>query len=150
MFDPQSELFNLLATAKLRKRAIDSIHQKSIAAIPAKQDAIAAELDELRSQIQAAGIGARPKLEDRYLTLLRDMRSLDQSYAMGEMRSPDAADPALQKSVDYGRLLLSVYGDRSLIKGASADLQYWGEKLVGSDDRVAVAIGEKLLRINLS
>lgn len=146
--NPQTQLFKMLAESQQRGKAIADIHARSLSSIPARQQVMLPELNQLRAHIQSVGIGADEAAENQYLTLLRDMRMLDQSYVMGAKGTDDdLMSPDLQKALDYGELLLSVYGNGALVKGASSDLQLHGQRLLALGDHRAVELGRSLLGI---
>lgn len=146
--NPQTQLFKLLAESQQRGKAIADIHARSLASIPARQNVMLPELNQLRARIQSVGIGADKEAEDRYLTLQRNLRILDQSYVMGGGRQDeDSISPDLKKALEYGELLLSIYGEGALIKGADSDLRSHGLKLLKLDDRRATELGRSLLEL---
>jgi hypothetical protein len=124
MANPQQQLYQLLAEGARRGGDVDRIHKAAMQQIPQQHQATHAELGRLRDRIQAAGIGADPEAEERYMQLLRDRRKLEQLGAMNPVLTPVStpADADLQKALDYGALLLDVYGGGVLVKSAAGDL----------------------------
>lgn len=154
MPDPQKELFKMLADSNLRMRSIRSLHKSRSATIPNRQTAMLQQVQQLRQRIQAAGVGGNPQAENQYLELLEDLRYLDQSFEMSAMTFPDTqrsvaeqVPPELQKSLNYGRLLLSVYAVGALVKGAGSDLRAWGERLTAQDHPECKRVGGLLLSL---
>jgi len=145
MIDHLSPIARLMAQSSLMRKAIATTHQKSLESIPSRQDKLIADIKTLRQQIKDAGVGQRSDLELLYLSKLTALRALSQSAAMGEHGKD--VDPALQKAIDYGQLLLDVYGDRALIKGAVGDLEAHGQRLIEMDNVDARAIGWRLLEV---
>jgi hypothetical protein len=137
--NPQTVLFKMLAESNIRHQQITQAHGRSLATIPQRQEQMQAEISQLRSHIQDIGIGADLKAEDRYLKLLEQWRSLHQSYAMGNpakaAEEPEETSEELFKALDWGELLLSVYGGGALVKGASGDIEAAVRRLetVGGD-----------------
>lgn len=144
MADPQQQLYQLLAEGSARGRDADRIHKAAMQQIPRQQQATQAELATLRDRIQAAGIGADPEAEERYLELLRHRRQLEQLATMNPAPTPvstEPADPALQKTLDYGAMLLEVYGGGVLVKAATGDISVQIAKLrsLGHDQATRLA-----------
>lgn len=129
---------------------IHNLRRSAMQQIPARQDNIVQQLQELREKINAAGVGATPELEDQYLKLLYSHRSLAQSYALRERSLPPettSLDAGLMKSIAFGEMLLEIYGGGSLVKSASADLERYADLLMQSSDRYAIELGEKLRKL---
>lgn len=82
MPNPQKQLYQMLAESARRGQDIERIHSGAVQQIPAQTESMRARLAELRQQIQAAGIGANPQLEDEYLKLLRHAKALDAVHAL--------------------------------------------------------------------
>jgi len=146
MPDPQQQLYAMLAEGAHRGNDAARIHKAALQQIPRQQQANHAELATLREKIQAAGIGADPEAEDRYVELLRDRRKLEQLGAMHQDEltpvSPDPYDEALQKALDYGAMLLEVYGGGVLVKAATGDISIQVAKLrsLGDDRATRLAV----------
>jgi len=146
MPNPQRQLFKLLAESRLRMQGIRSTHQDAIARIPARVESAQQELEQLRQQIRAEGIGSNRQLEQDYLTLLKEVQYLGQSYDMAPAHPKSTEIPAsLTKAAEYAIMLLGIYGQGALIKGAKADLQRAAAPLLKSDSEAANALGKKLL-----
>lgn len=144
MANPQQQLYQLLAEGSARHRDGDRIHKAALQQIPRQQQATHAELNTLRAKIQAAGIGADPEAEEQYLTLLGDRRKLEQVGAMNsDVLTPVSTpyDADLQKALDYGVLLLDVYGGGMLVKAAAGDISVHIAKLrsLGHDRATSLA-----------
>jgi Inorganic Pyrophosphatase len=139
-------LFKVLAESRLRDRHIQQIHQRSIANIPLTLKRIGEELETLREQIRRSGIGTDKPSEAKYLRLLAQRRQLEQSLAMSAKPADKPVDAKLQKSIEYGELLLDIYGSGVLIKGAAQDLEFYGRKLAECGDERGRAIGFQLLK----
>lgn len=120
----QEKLYKMLAEGGLRVRDTRRIHQAAMANMGQRQQRVLSELSRLRDQIQFAGIGMDAEAEDRYLELLRQKRKLEQLGQLNPVLSQMPAVPsALQKALDYGQLLLQVYGGHALAKAAQGDIQ---------------------------
>jgi hypothetical protein len=134
----------MLAEGAHRGNDADRIHKTAMQQIPQQQQATQAQLLQLRDRIQSAGIGADPEAEEEYLALLSDRRKLEQLGAMNPVltlvSTPPGAD--LQKALDYGALLLEVYGGGVLVKSAAGDLAVHVAKLrsLGDSPHGAIAL----------
>lgn len=146
--NPQKELYKILAEAQLRSQHIKAMHSDRHRTIPARQQNLLRDVEEMRSQIQATGVGNDHALEDRYLQALRSLERLDNSYEMGKrLLAEDAPqDEALSKMVRLGNLMLSVYGGQ-LRKSAqaTADIQRIGLAL--QQHQLTKPLGDRLLRL---
>ncbi|MCD8487962.1 MAG: hypothetical protein LRZ84_14800 [Desertifilum sp.] len=121
------QLFKMMAQANLRTSQIKDIHRKSLLQIPAKQEAINRQLQQLATEIRQAGLGSNPQLEDKYLSLVRDRQLFDQSWHIGDRKGAltepaPPLDERLNKAIAWGELILSVYGESSLVKGSLPDI----------------------------
>lgn len=138
MKNPQKHLYSLLAKSSAHLQSVQGIANKARSQIPQQQQRMQAEINQLRSQIQTAGIGADPESEARYLDLLTSQRRLEQIHMMNPpsastiVDSP-VEDESLQKALRHGQLLLEIYGDGLLIKSAIADIQNHIGRLVSFD-----------------
>lgn len=148
MPNPQQQLYQLLAEGSARGRDADRIHKAAMQQIPQHQQATHAELATLRAKIQSAGIGADPEAEERYMQLLRDRRRLEQLGAMNPVQTPVSTpmDEALQKALDYGAMLLEVYGGGVLVKAAAGDISTHIAKLRSMGHDRATRLAEDLAR----
>ncbi len=153
MANPQAELFKMLAESNIRHQEITGIHGRSLSTIPTRQDALLQEIQQLREHIEAVGIGTDPKSEDRYLKALEQQRGLHQSYAMGKRAEPEEEKPAqdadLLKALDWGELLLSIYGGGVLMKAGGGDVEAAARRLDGKG-AIADELAGKLRAIALS
>lgn len=149
MANPQQQLYKMLAEGAARGRDAQRIHKAAMQRVPAMQQANHDELTQLREQIQSAGVGKDPEAEDRYLELLKHRRRLEQLAQMNQELttvSPEDTplDEPLQKALDYGNLLLSIYGPGVLVKAAGADLMAHAATLRQFENDHADALAQEL------
>jgi hypothetical protein len=147
MANPQQQLYKLLAEGAQRGRGAAAIHKAAMQRVPQQHQAVQTELAQLRERIQAAGIGKDPEAEDRYLELLKHQRKLGQLGAMNaDLLTPVSPEPGadLQKALDWGNLLLSVYGGGILIKSAAGDISAAALRLRGLEDERAIELAKSL------
>lgn len=153
MPNPQAELFKMLAESNIRHQEMQGIHGRSLSTIPARQEVLLQEIQQLREHIEAVGIGTDPKSEDRYLKALEQQRGLHQSYAMGKRTKPEEEQPAqdadLLKALDWGELLLSIYGGGVLMKAGGGDVEVAARRLDGKG-AIADELAGKLRAIKCS
>lgn len=120
MPNPSQKLYRLLAESWHYQSQIQASHQQVTDRIPQQTDQLYRELDQLRAYLQQVGVGVDLDAEDRYLGILVDLRQMGQIYGHGRRISPiPKMNQELSKALDYGRLLLDVYGT-DLSKSASA------------------------------
>lgn len=150
MDNPQSELYNLLADATLRRSHIQGTYAKHHATVVTRQQQLLSQLEEMRSRIQAGGIGSDPSLEDEYLKTLDDLGRLDNSYEMGKRLLPPEPAPApmpehLTKFARLGRILIGVYGGELQKSGeVCSDMERVGRVLVRYPE--TSELGDRLLK----
>lgn len=148
MANPQQQLYKMLAEGSARGRDAQRIHKAAMQRVPAMQQATHDELTQLREQIQAAGVGKDPDAEDRYLELLKHRRRLEQLAQMSQnpttVSPENILDEPLQKALDYGNLLLAIYGPGVLVKSAGADLMAHAATLRQFDDDRANALAQEI------
>lgn len=147
MPDPQRQLFQLLTESGLRGNDTDRIHKAAMQQAPQRQETVQEEISRLRDQIQREGIGGNPQAEDRYLMLLHQNRQLDQLQMMNADQLTAVSskpDPELQKALDYGELLISVYGEGVLVKAATPDITSHIAKLRRFSDNRAEQLAGRL------
>ncbi len=153
MANLQSDLYKALAESSLRLRHVKKIYQKSVSNIPATQQKLLLELQNLQKEIEESGLGANPEAEDRYLQLLEDIDNLDASYQMaGGAKSDESLRKSLAEEIDnrfilYGRWLLRVYGNGVLVKGAQGDLRKVASRLEKMSHPVAQGVAAELFAL---
>lgn len=158
MSNPQKELFKLLAESRSRTVAQRKLHKDAVDNIPRRQQFLLMRMQALDAEINAAGIGKLPDSEREYLQLLDDFHHLDQSFDLAKiagrrdeqgMRLGKAAklSPADKQAIQFGRLLLSAYGQGNLSKSATLateDIQRWCDRLSQMDSAEAQQLSEEL------
>jgi hypothetical protein len=145
--NPQKQLYRLLAENAQQGRGAAAIHKSAMQQVPGQRQAVQTELVGLRARIQSVGIGNDVEAEERYLELLRHQRRLEQLGAINaDVLNPMTTEPgtALQKALDWGNLLLSVYGGGMLVKSAAGDISTAILRLRGLGDERAATLATKL------
>jgi hypothetical protein len=139
MSDPTRKLIEMLSAATAAKAGIDRIRGNLRDQIPASQQELSGQIEQMRSQLQQTGIGKDKDLEDAYLQALYNHRSLSQSYALREhipTRSQQLPpDSELAKAARTAELMLAVYEGGRLVKGAALDLDSLAVQLERLGDR---------------
>lgn len=144
----QQQLYKMLAESGLRQCDTRRIHHAAMANMSERQQRVLSELAKLRNQIQAAGVGMDIEAEDRYLKLLQHKRQLEQLGNLNPVLSQmPAVSQRLQKALDYGQLLLQVYGGHSLAKASRGDIQGHINTLAAYAHPLAAAQATRLRRL---
>lgn len=124
MPNPQQQLYKMLAQGSARGRDASRIHREAMGTLPGQEAKLRGEIEHLRGIIQQAGVGKNQPAEDRYLQVLHQLRQVSQLQAMNPVPTTVSTplDPALEKALAYGELLLDVYGGGVLVKAATTDI----------------------------
>ena len=147
MPNPTQKLYRLLAESWHHTSGIRGLHKDMTAGIPQQVDRLQGELAQLRAHIFGVGVGVDEEAEDRYLGILHDLRQMGQFYDHGQ-RIPEShpiVDDGLSKALDYGRMLLDVYGGGILAKAAQGDIATHARRLGRYRDPAAIAMQKALL-----
>ena len=119
--NPQSQLFKLLAQANEQRKATDRIGEEARVQSSGVQSSLLPDISSLRTQIESAGVGANPGLEDEYLETLRTFRRLGQVAQSGSDEVTTSVSTELAKTLRIVDLYKSVYGQGALRKSIGGD-----------------------------
>ena len=77
-YNPQKQLFLLLAQANEQRSQVDKIANDARSQVSSVQAGLLPTIQELRQRIDTVGVGADPEVEDEYLNHLKMFRRLSQ------------------------------------------------------------------------
>ncbi|MBT9316315.1 hypothetical protein [Leptothoe spongobia] len=120
--NPQSQLFQLLAQANEQRKTTDRIGEEARNQSSVTQSSLLPDIDSLRTQIESAGVGANPELEDDYLETLRTFRRLGQVAQSGSSKVTTSVSTELAKTLRIVDLYQSVYGQGALRKSTGGNV----------------------------